>query len=367
MLPAETGWTVTLPAAPSADAALDDLQIYIPLADGTLVAVDRQTGNTRWTAPTPGTTTPAAMADLVLVAGPERLVAVDRATGAPRWAAAGSFGRLLAAGSLVVATSTPQPGATTIAVSARRPADGQVAWTRQVVDGGDVRGLVADDATIVVAFAGGRVVALNRHDGAQRWVRVLPGDVTAPVLARDRVFVGSTDNSFTALDAASGQVAWRVRTGGDVVSLATDGVYVFIAALDNVLRAVNRSNGHQRWKQPLSTRPLPGLVVAGESLLLPGLAPVMSNFDARTGAPRGTFSPPGDTALQGPPLMDTAPRPFRVSLLAVLRDGRVLGLRPTELMFREAAGTLPQEVLGRPLTREAPPAAIRREPRPNAR
>ncbi len=366
-MPAETGWTITLPATPAADATLDDRHAYIPLTDGTLVAVDRQTGIILWTAPTPSTIAPVATGDVVVVAEQDGLVALDRASGSRRWAAAGSFGRLLAAGTLVVATSVPQPGDAAVTVSARHVADGHAAWTQAVADGGDVRGMAADDATIALALAGGRVVALNRRDGAQRWARVLPGEITAPVLAKDRVFVGSTDNGFSALDATSGQIQWRVRTGGDVVSVATDGTYVFIAALDNLLRALNRSNGHQRWKQSLPTRPLPGLVVAGESLLLPGLAPVMSNFDARTGAPRGTFSPPGDTALQGPPLVDAAPRPFAVSLLAVLRDGRVMGLRPTELLFGQPALTPLAELPGRALTREAAPASVRPEPRRNAR
>jgi hypothetical protein len=94
-------------------------------------------------------------------------------------------------------------------------------------------------------------------------------------------------------------------------------------------------------------------MTVGGTVVVPGLAPPLSSFDARTGAELGIYAPEGDRGFQGPPVIDTEPRPFQVSLITVLRDGRVTGLRPTALMFREAAVEPISALPGRALTREA--------------
>src|SRR5678815_908813 len=63
---------------------------------------------------------------------------------------------------------------------------------------------------------------------------------------------------------------------------------------------------------------------------------------------------PADALLQGPPLIDE-PKPFTVSIVLVFRDGQMIGLRSTEMLFREAA-VVPLTVLpGRALARETLP------------
>jgi hypothetical protein len=67
----------------------------------------------------------------------------------------------------------------------------------------------------------------------------------------------------------------------------------------------------------------------------------------------GTQAAAGD--LVGPPLIDPMPKPFRVSLVSITREGVVEALRPAGLMFREAA-LLPMTALpGRPVAREKLP------------
>ena len=44
LLPVEQVWLATLPARPAAGGALDDERAYVPLIDGQLVALRRQTG-----------------------------------------------------------------------------------------------------------------------------------------------------------------------------------------------------------------------------------------------------------------------------------------------------------------------------------
>jgi hypothetical protein len=79
----------------------------------------------------------------------------------------------------------------------------------------------------------------------------------------------------------------------------------------------------------------------------------VATFNMKTGAPIGTFSAP--SLLQGRPLVDATPAPFAVSVVALTRDGRALGLRPAEMMFREQPVQPLAALPGRALQKEASP------------
>jgi outer membrane protein assembly factor BamB len=180
---------------------------------------------------------------------------------------------------------------------------------------------------------------------------MLPGQLATTSVARDRVFVGSTNNEIFAFDPDTGRLAWRFPFGGDVIGVAAGDDLVFVVSLDNMVRALNRGNGNQRWRQSLTTRPVgPPQVFAGV-VAVPGAASV-TTFNSRTGVQIGTF--------EGPPLVDATPAPFAVSVLAVTRDGRVIGLKPVGVLFKENALEPLTALPGRPLQKEAsplPPAA----------
>ena len=351
LLPAEVGWDVSLPSAPTARAAFDDRLVYVPV-EGQLLALDWRSGAIRWTAATMTTVSPAVASALVIVAEADALAAFATDTGLPRWRVTGSFTAIWPADGLLIAVAAPTGAPAALVISGRRPDDGQAIWTQTVAADGPLAGVAVDAAGVYLTFAPGRVVALARGTGKEMWSRVLPGTLSAPAVARDRVFVGSTDNNFYALDASDGSRLWRVRTGGDVVGAVSDGQLVFVAALDNVLRALNRTNGHQRWKQPLPTRPVAPPLAAGGGVLVPGIAPPLAAFNGITGTPAGVYAPPGDVALQGQPLLRRTLEPFQVGM-ALLRNERVIGLRPVELMYREAPPAPISALPGRALTRDA--------------
>jgi hypothetical protein len=62
------------------------------------------------------------------------------------------------------------------------------------------------------------------------------------------------------------------------------------------------------------------------------------------------YNAPGE--LQGPPLIDVTLRAFRVGLVVITRDGRVIGLRPNSVIYREAAPVPLQTLPGKSLSRE---------------
>lgn len=77
--------------------------------------------------------------------------------------------------------------------------------------------------------------------------KVGDSDISAPIVDRGTLFVGSDDNNLYALDASTGKLKWQYPALGKVYTpTAKDGL-VFAASFDNYLYALN-SNGNLRWK-----------------------------------------------------------------------------------------------------------------------
>jgi outer membrane protein assembly factor BamB len=347
LLGAEAAWTVTLPAPPSAPGAFDDRHVYIPLRSNLLVALDRETGVLTWSRPVE-TASPLLAADGSLyVVAADGIHALDAQTGAARWAVpiGGASTALLAwaSGSLVAVAA---PGE----ALAIRASDGARLWRHSLGATSSHPAVAGDNAALYFSLADARLVALSSATGEPLWEQRLSGTLSAPAVARDRVFVGSTDNFFYAFDAESGRLEWKWRNGGDVTGAAADGDVIYFASLDNIIRAVNRGNGNQRWKKPTGTRPVGSPRAFGGIVVLPGLMPAVTVFVGQTGAVMGTQAAAGD--LVGPPLVDVMPKPFRVSLVTITREGVVEASRPAGLMFREAALAPLTALPGRPVVRD---------------
>jgi outer membrane protein assembly factor BamB len=243
-------------------------------------------------------------------------------------------------------------------VVALRAADGAEIWRRRVGDGDRPLSppVPGGEDAIYLTLEGGQVVALALADGRQLWEQRLPGTLSVPAWAPDRVFVGSTDNFFYALDAEDGRLEWKWRSGGDVIGAAAADDLVFIASLDNIIRAVNRGNGHQRWRKETGTRPVVPPRAFGRLTLVAGIRPTLTAFSARDGAPLGTYLAPGD--LEGAPLIDTDPKPFSVAVVLVLRNGQVTGLTPVGFLFRDLPPAPLAALPGRALLREPAPGLL---------
>jgi len=337
LLPATAAWTAPLPAPASAPGALDAWHVYVPLEDGRLLAVDRETGLERWMhAGPPPAAKPLAAGALIFVPAGGDLVALDAETGRERWRVRGAGRPLVADGGLLLATSPPDE------ITALDAASGETRWNRPIVDA-PLQGSAAADGRFVVSLEDGRLLALAADDGAIVWQRQLPG-VPGPVAAGGgRVTVGSTDNVLYTFDGRTGALLFRWRAGGDVVGAAVGPERIYYAALDNRLRAIDRVTGNQRWQVSLDTRPAFPPQIAGSVVVVSGLAPMIRAFDGRSGDAVGTYQAPAE--LRGPALVDPSPAPYAVALAVITRDGRAIGLRPNALRLQEPAlaplGALP--------------------------
>jgi outer membrane protein assembly factor BamB len=361
LLPAEQAWLRELPSLPAAAGALDADRVYIPLQEGGTTALARETGSPVWTNAL-GTPWPLLLSPHgVIVVTTDEVAALDRASGTAVWRVslpARSIGAGVILGDLVIVALENST------VLAMRAGDGATAWSLPIDGLRPPLAMTAGPAGIVVTASGSHVISIAAA-GQIRWRVTLAGELSPPALARDRVFVGSTTNAFFALDADTGELKWQWGAGmigGDVIGAAVDDDLVAFVGLDNLLHAVNRGNGNQRWKQPTPTRPLGPPQAFGGIVAVFGVSPAIATFNAKTGAPIGTYVVPtasGATTApltKGPPLIDPDLRPFKVALVVVTADGRAIGLRPAGMMFREQPTVPFNELPGRPLLREKPPA-----------
>jgi hypothetical protein len=184
---------------------------------------------------------------------------------------------------------------------------------------------------IIFSQEGGFVAALQQNNGMAVWSKQLPGNLSTPVAARDRIFVGSTENFFYALNPKNGTELWKWRTGGDVIGAAADEDFAYFLSLDNVIRAVNRSNGNQRWKATMPIRPVAPPRITTGAVIVSGVPTQIYGYVSNTGLLQGSYRPLA--ALQEPLLIDQELQPYRVAVFMLTRDGRITGLRPIKLMF----------------------------------
>ena len=330
---------------------MDDRRIYIPLRRDLLVALDRETGLLAWIR-TVDIASPVVLGDGSLFAVSRGAIrALDTATGEDMWSVpvdmAITAPLVWDRGWLIAIV---EPGD----VLALRASDGGLVWRRSLGATSSHPAVPGGPAALYFSLVDSRVMALALSTGERLWEQQLAGTLSEPAVARDRVFVGSTDNFLYAFDDDRGTLKWKWRNGGDVIGAAVDGDVVYIASLDNILRAVNRGNGNQRWKKPTGTRPVLPPRAFGGIVVLPGLMPAVTVFAGDTGEVMGTQVTAGN--LVGAPLVDPVLKPFRVGLVTITREGVVEALRPAGVMFRDAAlvpiATLP----GRALARERPPS-----------
>jgi outer membrane protein assembly factor BamB len=349
LLPADIVWQLTLPAAPSAGGAMDAERVYLPLDTDQIAAYDRETGKLVWMRDIESVWPPTTDGATVYVAASDEVHALDAATGETRWRAPiirRAMAPMTIVGGMLVVLMEPDD------VLAFRRSDGAPLWRSSLGGTVDTFAAAAGEA-LYVTGSKGRVIALNLTDGKPIWEQQLPPTISRPAAAPDRVFVGSTDNFLYALNSSNGQLAWKWRSGGDVIGATSARDAVYFASLDNVLRAVRRNNGNQRWRKSTATRPIAPPLVVGQEVLLIGLSPALSTFDTLTGNPVNTYAAPGE--LEGEPLVDPDLRPFRVAVIVITRDGRVVALRPQSTAFREAPAVPLPALPGKPLTREVLP------------
>ncbi len=148
---------------------------------------------------------------------------------------------------------------------------GEVVW--KLAAGGIVRSTPAlDGGRVFISSDDGFAYAVDATTGAQAWATDI-GNVTAvrdvsgktdpsfdylqssPVIADNRLYVGSADGNVYALDSDTGEVVWKFATGALVraTPAVADGV-VYIGSWSGVFYALDAQTGEPRWSYEASTQ-----------------------------------------------------------------------------------------------------------------
>lgn len=297
--------------------AYDGTTVYAATDDGGLVAVDAETGDTRWESDLEAFSTGRGWklwkptirdgglqssvgvgGGLVAVAGRSGVVyAVAADTGEARWEAQASAEVLAApliVNGLVIVRS--QDGR----VLALDASDGKRRWSfERAIPSLSSRGASAPayaGGSVLIGNDDGTVVALRPDDGIVIWEAVVSESEGRSELDRlvdvdgdfaigaEALYATSVDGTTAAIGIANGRVGWTRDNGGTTsLDLTADGVLV--SDKSGTVWSLDRASGSALWRQDGLVRRQPtGPVVSGSYAVIGDLEGYLHWLDPRTGA-----------------------------------------------------------------------------------
>lgn len=208
-------------------------------------------GSTRWKYGTAGPVAPALLAVGGLVYAGSRdgsMYALDAETGKTRWAFGTGNGVYTCP---AVAGGVAYFGSADYHLYAVDVKTGDQRW--QFSAGGEINSSpVVAGGVVYVGSDDGRLYAVDANSGDRKWTFAARGRIrSSPVVAWNKVYVGSEDSRLHAVDVATGEPSWAFKTGGDVKSSpAVADRTVYVGSYDGNLYAVNCDTGELRWTFP---------------------------------------------------------------------------------------------------------------------
>jgi len=244
------GWDVYL-----ASAAVQDESVVFGAGDGTVYALDVQSGQERWRFTTEMRirSTPAISDGAVYVGGADGIVySLGLDDGSVRWthetegtsllSEEFGFDRKSIIASPVVADGVVYVGSRDGQMYALDQANGELRWrVSHDVSWAMSSPAVSGDALFSGTSDGLWVHRVDVTTGEEIWRFVGAGYTwSSPALVGNTVYIGDGGGYLRAIDAESGQERWSLRTGGGVYSSpwVEDGV-VYVGADDGVVYAVD--------------------------------------------------------------------------------------------------------------------------------
>ena len=277
--------------------AIGENTVFVPTYDGTLYALNAESGEVRWFAETGGSLIGgAAVSDdtVYFGSGDGKVYALDAKSGELRW----------------------EPFET-----------GDGVWSTPVVSGN----------TVYVTSLDRRLYAIDVATGTERWsFKTGAGVASPPVVdqAAGLVYVGGFDSKLRAIDLETREERWSV--GADnwfwTQLLVNDGV-VYAGSLDGTVHAIDVQTGESRWAKPFSTeapvRAAP--VAAGDVLIVVDKDGKVYSIDPASGTAKAEA-----LDLEADVLADPVVRPGTEDgageeVLIVTKSGELVRLDPATL------------------------------------
>jgi len=286
-LPFKRAWHYLTDSASAVPPSIDDARIYLPLAGGRVLCLDRETGTLLWTGEPGGIiSAPVAVAESSVYIATNKfaddgsevggsLRAVDKATGLTVWVK--DYARPLSS-PLAQGAGRVYAGSADGSFYALEGRNGEVVWKVETQD--VVRGcaLVVDRA-IYFGSDDGALRAVDVERGQLIWKFQTSGKIVArPAVDEHAIYFGSADGYVYSVDILTGKLRWRSRTGAAVeASPVIAGDRVLVASFDNFVYALARVTGDRIWKRRLENRITAAPIVEGDASLV---APLHGDYVA---------------------------------------------------------------------------------------
>jgi outer membrane protein assembly factor BamB len=183
-----------------------------------------------------------------------------------------------------------------------------LAWSYQAGAAVDTSPAVADDVAYIGDNAG-NLTAVDVHNGAPIWTWSLPsGDAIGGSPAVDPlkslVFVGADDGTLDAISTSTGKLVWSDSIGGDVSAPVLGNDEIYVTSNNGTIEAVAETTGVETWSKTLaSVATSPPTLDATAKLLVVGEANGhVQELNATTGALGWVFDAAG--AVTASPSID---------------------------------------------------------------
>ena len=276
----------------SGGVVVDD-RLYIGTMRGELLALNRNSGETRWRFELKGLERDRAIYGTPVVADDRIYV--------------GGYDSIL----YVLSSSS-----------------GNLDWQERL-GGPIVGGPRVVDGLVLVGSSDGNLYALDVEDGTEKWRFTTEGKVwSSPAVDEGVVYFGSLDHKVYAVRLEDGVLVWRFETEGAVIAAPL--VYagrVYVGAVDSVFYAIDAKTGQEVWRFKDAGNWFWSHAIADQdTLYAPSLDGNLYALDLDTGRLRWTLKTEG--AIVGSPAfvfdMIAVPSADGKLWLARLRDGQEL-------------------------------------------
>jgi len=199
--------------------AADKTTVFLPLAAGTLIALNSSDGKLIWRAETGGEFSAAPTTD-------------DR--------------------SVYAATRYPAPEQRLVhgTLRALSKTTGVTLWMRTL--SGPLGGsLAAGDNALFAGSADGRVYAFDKHTGLTLWInQYSEGFSSEPLLSGKVVYFGSDSGNLVALDQSTGRLVWQYRTHGAIQGpIAVANGIIYFGSGDGYIYAFSELRAKLLWRR----------------------------------------------------------------------------------------------------------------------
>jgi outer membrane protein assembly factor BamB len=282
--------------------ASDNERIYLPLAGGTIVALNAKDGQLCWRSEIGGEFSASPAAD-------------DTA--------------IYVASEIVDTTGTQTASAGALRAIGRE--GGVTQWLTPLVK--PLRGAITLGGDKL--FAGGsdgRAYAFDKRTGGVFWSIPFPSPFSGqPIADGGRVYFGSEDGTLLALEESTGKILWRYRTKGAIRGpVAVSRSTVFFGSGDGYVYAVRADNGHLTWRKRTGGG-VEAVVLTGETLLIASLDNFAYLLNLK-GAMLWKRLLPGRISAQPLTLQEAAlftPLSSSTAVVLALKDGKQVNALPT--------------------------------------